>query len=213
MIAAGRVQLNNLPVTNHLLEVSPFCGVVVDGAPLQTARSKLYIMMHKSAGHLSATRDQVHPTVLDLIDHPEKHTFHLAGRLDRASTGLLLLTNDSQWSEQISHPDAKIPKVYLVETVDPIPESAILEFARGFHFAHEGITTRPANLEILEARRARVTIFEGKYHQIKRMFHRINQIRLTSLHREKIGPYILPTDLEPGLWRFFDPMEFGGVLE
>ena len=74
-------------------------------------------------------------------------------------------------------------------------------FAEGFWFATEGLTTRPARLEILEERLARVTLVEGRYHQIKRMFHRLDGIRLTSLHRERVGPYLLPDDLAPGQWR------------
>lgn len=97
-------------------------------------------------------------------------------------------------------PQHKVPKVYLVETQDPIPQEAIEAFQRGFYFQTEDLTTLPAQLEILSERRARLTLHEGRYHQVKRMFHRIDN-RVTALHRESIGDITLPADLAAGEWR------------
>lgn len=190
------------PEHDHRREVSRFDEVTAGGKILQQALPRLYLMFHKPAGILSATSDPVHRTVLDLIDHPDKDTLHLAGRLDRSSTGLVLLTNDGTWSESLTLPGRKVEKVYLVETNQNIPEEAVSRFAEGFHFPTEDITTLPAKLEILSPRKARVILCEGRYHQIKRMFHRIDGIRLTSLHRVQIGGISLPGDLLPGNWRF-----------
>lgn len=201
LLLEGRVMVGGATTTDHRLAVSRFEEVICDGAIVQAATECLRLMLHKPAGILSATTDPVHRTVIDLIDHPDKNTLHLAGRLDRSSTGLVLLTNDGTWSESLSDPVAKVEKVYLVGTDRPIPAVAVTRFAEGFWFATEGLTTRPAQLEILEERLARVTLVEGRYHQIKRMFHRLDGIRLTSLHRERIGPYLLPDDLAPGQWR------------
>ncbi len=186
---------------DHRREVSRFDEVSVGTKILQQALPRLYVMLHKPAGILSATSDPVHRTVLDLIDHPDKDTLHLAGRLDRSSTGLVLLTNDGTWSESLTLPGRKVEKVYLVETNQDIPQEAVSRFAEGFHFSTEGITTLPAKLEILSPRKARVSLYEGRYHQIKRMFHRIDGIRLISLHRVQIGGISLPDDLAPGKWR------------
>jgi 16S rRNA pseudouridine516 synthase len=142
--------------------------------------------------------------VIDLIDAPDKHTLHIAGRLDRSTSGLVLLTNDGRWSKRIMAAEHKVPKVYLVETAEPIAMEAVAEFARGFYFHTEDITTLPAELVILDERRARLTLHEGRYHQVKRMFHRVNN-RVTGLHRESIGPFCLPDDLKSGAWRFLDP--------
>lgn len=199
-IAAGRVSVDGTAELRHLLEVSKFERVVCDGETVQPGLERLHLMLHKPAGILSATSDPLHPTVLDLIDHPAKASLHLAGRLDRSSTGLVLLTNDGAWSESLAHPGSGIEKVYLVGTDRPIPSEAEARFAEGFFFATEGITTRPAGLERLGERLARVTLHEGRYHQIKRMFHRLGGIRLVSLHRERIGPFSLPADLAPGEW-------------
>jgi 16S rRNA pseudouridine516 synthase len=103
-------------------------------------------------------------------------------------------------------PETKVPKVYLVETRDPIPSSAVDVFAAGFHFHTEDLTTLPAALEILGERQARLTLHEGRYHQIKRMFHRIGN-RVVKLHRESIGAISLPHDLGPGEWRMLEKEE------
>lgn len=182
--------------------------VELDGALVQQPQRSLYLMLHKPAGVLSATSDKRHPTVLDLIDDPDKHTLHLAGRLDRSSTGLVLLTNDGRWSKRLMEPSKAIPKVYLVETRDPIAPGTAGDFARGFHFHTEDIITRPAVLEMLGPCTARLTLHEGRYHQIKRMFHRVNNL-VVRLHRESIGGICLPGDLAPGQWRVLTDAELG----
>ena len=200
IIAARRVRVNGSSITNNQHETDRFMRVELDGKIIQQCERALYIMLHKPAGILSATTDPQHRTVIDLMEDPDKHTLHIAGRLDRNSSGLILLTNDGRWSKHITDATAKVPKVYLVETAEPIDASAIEAFARGFHFHTEDIVTRPAQLELLGERRARLTLREGRYHQVKRMFHRVNN-RVTLLHRESIGPVKLPDDLAPGQWR------------
>lgn len=201
LVLAGRVSVSGASSTDPRLAVSRFERVVVGEEIVQAGGERLRLLLHKPVGILSATKDAVHRTVLDLVDLPGKEGLHLAGRLDRSSSGLVLLTNDGAWSESFMRPGAKVEKVYLVGTDRPIPPTAADRFAEGFHFPTEGITTRPARLELLAPRLARVILTEGRYHQIKRMFHRIDGIRLTSLHRLRIGPYELPDDLPPGEWQ------------
>ncbi len=200
LIVAGRVSVNGLPTRRIGHEVDRFTGVELDRIPLRPAERLLHLMLHKPAGVLSATSDPVHRTVIDLIDDPDRHTLHLVGRLDRSTSGLILLTNDGNWSKPLMAPETKVPKVYLVETRDPIPSSAVEAFAAGFYFHTEDLTTQPAGLEILAERQARLTLHEGRYHQIKRMFHRIGN-RVVKLHRESIGAIHLPPELGPGEWR------------
>jgi len=199
-IASGEFKIESCVCTDLQRKVTRFDEVTSVDTVIQSAIEPLYIALHKPAGILSATTDSEHNTVVDLIDHPDKYTLHLAGRLDRTSTGLILLTNDSDWSEALSLPDRKVAKVYLVETDRPIPESAVSQFAEGFYFASEETTTRPAQLDLLGPTAARVTLYEGRWHQIKRMFHRLDGIRMKSLHRESIGPYELG-DLASGDWK------------
>lgn len=200
LIAAGRAQVNGQVVRDNAFEVDRFAQVRLDDVAVQAGERALYLMMHKPAGILSATSDAEHRTVIDLLDDPDKHTLHIAGRLDRATSGLVLLTNDGRWSKRLMEPDEKVPKVYWVDTQDPISPDAVEAFARGFYFHTEDITTRPAELVIVAERRARLTLHEGRYHQVKRMFHRV-QNRVVALHRESIGPICLPPDLPPGGWR------------
>ena len=209
-ILAGKVTANRAVLTDWSIEVCRFDEIWYEGDQIQAATSRVHLMLNKPVGVVSATTDTEHQTVIDLIDHPQSASLHLAGRLDRSSSGLILLTNDGRWSERLMHPTQKVAKVYRVETRTPIPASAVRAFERGFHFASEGIVTQPANLEILNAHLARVTIHEGRYHQIKRMFHRVDGIRLKSLHRESIGRIQLPQDLDSGAWRELraDEIEF-----
>jgi 16S rRNA pseudouridine516 synthase len=206
LIVAGRVSVDGLPIKKIDHEVDRFTGVELDGIALRTPERLLHLMLHKPVGVLSATRDPVHRTVIDLIDDPDRHTLHLVGRLDRNTSGLILLTNDGNWSKPLMAPETKVPKVYLVETRDPIPSSAVQAFATGFHFHTENLTTLPAELEILAVHQARLTLHEGRYHQIKRMFHRIGN-RVEKLHRESIGSIRLPPDLGPGEWRMLEKIE------
>ncbi|WP_221032534.1 pseudouridine synthase [Actomonas aquatica] len=200
LLLARRVRVDGEIETRFDTEVDRFSAVLVDDEIVQPAARRLYLMLHKPVGVVSATSDAEHRTVLDLIDDPDKDTLHLVGRLDRNTSGLVLLTNDGRWSKALMHPDKKVAKVYRVTTRDPIAPDAVAAFAEGFYFHTEDLTTQPAHLEILTAHTARLTLHEGRYHQVKRMFHRI-QNRVTALHRESIGDYVLPEDLPPGEWR------------
>src|SRR5690606_23746504 len=121
------------------------------------------------AGVVSATKDQQHTTVVDLLDVPNREQLHIVGRLDFNSTGLLLLTNDGRWSRRLMTPQYKVIKVYRVSLGEPITEECVMAFASGIHFPYENITTKPATLKILDRFTAEVHLMEGRYHQIKRM--------------------------------------------
>ncbi len=205
-LAAGRVTVDGARTTDGALEVDRFSQVLLDGAALQSGGPAVYLMLHKPTGVLSATRDAVHPTVIDLIDHPERESLHLAGRLDRATSGLVLLTNDGRWSKRILAAAGRVAKVYRVATREVIGQDAVAAFTRGFFFHTEQITTLPAELVILGPREARLTLWEGRYHQVKRMFHRTGNV-VTALHRERIGGLALSDDLGAGGWRELRPEE------
>lgn len=199
LLLEGRVRVDGAVETDGLRRISRFSRIELEGEILQ-AQEAVYLMLHKPAGYLSATTDPLHPTVMELIDHPLRDELHLAGRLDRASTGLLLLTNDGRWSKQVTGPMEEISKVYRVTTRDEIPPETAAVFAAGIYFAYEDLTTRPAVLEILGEREALLTIHEGRYHQVKRMFHAVGN-QVLGLHRESIGPLVLDDSLPPGKFR------------
>lgn len=206
LLAGAKVRVDGEVETSGLRRIDRFSRVELDGEILQSHEA-VYLMLHKPAGYLSATIDPLHPTVIELIDHPLRDELHLAGRLDRASTGLLLLTNDGRWSKRVTEPREDIPKVYRVTTRDVISPETSGIFAAGIYFAYEDLTTRPAVLEILGAREALLTIHEGRYHQVKRMFHAVGN-QVLSLHRESIGALVLG-DLPPGMSRRLTAEEVG----
>lgn len=200
LIAAQQVRVDGAVCMDNQQPVDRFMRVELGTEVIQPAERALYLMLHKPSGVVSATVDAEHQTVVDLINDPDKQSLHIAGRLDRASTGLLLLTNDGRWSKQFMNAESKVPKVYVVETLEPIPQEAVAAFAQGFYFATEDITTLPATLEILAEKRARITLHEGRHHQIKRMLGRVGCL-VSSLYRESIGSLALPENLAPGKWR------------
>ncbi len=200
LLMEKRVSVDGNLVTDGTREVNRFSRIELDTRVIQESERAIYLMLHKPMGYLSATMDDTHPTILDLIDDPDRSTLHIAGRLDRNTSGLVLLTNDGRWSKRLMTPDKKVPKVYLVETSEPIALEAVAAFAEGFYFHTEDLTTLPARLIILDKHHARLTLYEGRYHQVKRMFHRVNN-RVISLHRESIGSIKLPSNLAVGQWR------------
>ena len=163
-------------------------------------------MLHKPKGCVSATRDPEHKTVLDLIAAPDKHQLHIAGRLDFNTTGLMLLTNDGTWSRRLTQPQTKLAKVYYVETEQDIGPHYAQIFAAGLYFAFENLTTQPAELQVLGPRTARLSIVEGRYHQVKRMFGHFDN-KVLRLHREAMGPLVLDPALAPGQYRALTPDE------
>lgn len=194
--------LNGTIVTNGTLPLGKFDHLTAAGEILQ-ATTRRAILLHKPTGILSATTDPTHQTVIDLINEPWAHQLHLAGRLDRSTTGLIILTNDSHLSQSLTLPQNKIPKTYLIHTHQPIPPEALEKFRTGMSFKKENTRSAPATAQLLTDTSCRLTIYEGLHHQIKRMFLRFG-IRLTSLHRESIGPHHIG-NLQPGQWTHLTP--------
>ena len=204
-----KVLLNGVAVREGRVNITEFCRIEVDGTVLQ-ARAARYLMLHKPKGCVSATVDAKNKTVLELIDLPDKEDLHLAGRLDFNTTGLLLLTNDGKWSRKITQPQQKIPKTYWVQTQDEIAPEYVQKFAEGFYFRFENLTTLPATLQLLTTHTAHLTIYEGRYHQIKRMFGHF-QNEVLNLHRLTMGDIQLDTHLAAGAYRLLTPMEIASV--
>ncbi|HAN27535.1 MAG TPA: pseudouridine synthase [Haliea salexigens] len=204
LIAQGRILLDNVTARSIHEPVTKFTRVDLDGVCLRNAAS-VYLALHKPAGVVSATKDSKHPTVLDLLQHPQKEELHIAGRLDFNTTGLVLLTNDGKWSRSLSSPESRVAKVYEVCVAKPLTEQYITVFRAGIYFAHENITTLPAQLEILSKYRCRLSLVEGKYHQVKRMFGYFEN-KVLSLHRVSVGPVSLGK-LQPGASRRLTALE------
>ena len=171
--------------------------VTLDGA-LLCYQQYTYLMMNKPADIVCSARDDGYPSVLRLVDAgPSGRRLHVVGRLDADTTGLLLLTNDGDWSHRVTAPAKKLPKVYLVQTANVIGPDVAEAFHSGLLLRSESSPTKPARLRLLAPDRAEVTLCEGRYHQVKRMFAACSLV-VVSLHRQRIGGLPLDPRLGPG---------------
>ncbi|MCF6298950.1 MAG: pseudouridine synthase [Thiomicrorhabdus sp.] len=203
LLSQHQVKVDGQTILHRDFPITQFSHIEVQGKTIQR-KTPRYYMLNKPAGILSATTDPVHPTALELLTGVDTLDLHIAGRLDRATTGLLIVTNDGKWSRKLTELKPvgalQIPKVYLVETAYALSPTTALRFAEGIYFKTEGVTTSPAQLEVISETLSRLTIYEGRYHQVKRMFAAVGN-RVVNLHREKVGQIILDPCLKPGDFR------------
>ena len=197
-IKSGRVEVNGEVVKDQGKKLKSTDIVFVNGRELVES-GEVYLVLNKQAGIICATQDEEQDTVLDFLDGYTHKDLHIAGRLDKDTTGLVLITSDGQWSHRVTSPNYKCEKVYLLETILPIQESYIEEFTNGVLLNDEVKPTKPAQLEILGEKSAKLTLTEGKYHQVKRMFGAMGT-RVVKLHRECVGGVVIG-DLSEGEFR------------
>lgn len=203
LVRKGRVKVNSETVKNGSLLIDLEKDTIEFDNVLVEYKEFIYIMLNKPAGFVSATKDNLHETIVDLLEDEDVifDPFPV-GRLDIDTEGLLLITNDGKFSHDLLSPKKHIPKKYYVELDGPLAESLIEEFKNGINVNDE-YTTMPAKLEILNEEgknAAYVTIMEGKYHQIKRMFLE-QSLEVTYLKRVMMGELELDAELEPGQYR------------
>ncbi len=209
ILAQKRVYVDSILACDIAQIVDQFSSIVMDGEVLQ-ANKPHYIMLNKPVGVVCATKDDKHKTVIDLLNGQFEQeiieSLHIVGRLDLNTSGLVLLTNDSRWSEQLTSPEHKVAKCYQVTLANPMTSDYISAFAQGMYFSFEKITTQPAILRIVSNTEADVTLTEGRYHQIKRMFGRFRN-PVVALHRYAIGQLILDGSLNCGESRALKAIE------
>jgi len=157
-----------------------------------------YLMLHKPNGVVTASKDKKLPTVMDLLpQNLQSNQLYAIGRLDRDTTGLLILTDNGPLGFQLLHPQYHVDKTYQVEVNGLLTPEHIQQFKDGIVFL-DGIACKPAQLEILTSSpnlsRATVTISEGKFHQVKKMFLSVG-VKVTSLKRVQFGDFLLDPDL------------------
>jgi len=175
--------------------------VCLDEQPLILHTGFRYYMMHKPSGVVCANNDHDHPIVFDLLyNEPAMHKLHTVGRLDLDTTGLLLITDDGKWSHFITSPKHHLAKTYRVWLAEPLIAEAEQHFESGILLKNEKRPTLPATLERITDTEVLVTLEEGKYHQVKRMFAAIGN-HVEGLHRERIGALQLDEDLGEGEYR------------
>lgn len=208
----GRVTRRGSAITPSADDEWTHEEVRFDGEPLDPPPGSL-LMLHKPAGYVCSTRDAGR-LIYELL--PERFLARSpimasVGRLDMESSGLLLLTDDGRLSHRIRSPRAQLHKVYEVDLAEPLRGDEAGIFASGTLLLRgEDAPLLPARLEVLGERRARVTISEGRYHQVRRMFAALGN-RVEALHRSRIGALALG-DLAPGEWRALETTQIDLLL-
>lgn len=205
LLRRGAVRVDGLVVKAADLHLPAGSRVELDGQPLALPGLR-YFMLHKPLGVVCSTSDGAHATVLSLLDEPRRELLHPVGRLDIDTTGLVLLTDDGAWSHGITAPRRHRDKVYRATLAESLAADAVARFAAGLMLKGEDQPTLPARLEILAPTEVRVTLHEGRYHQVKRMFAALGN-RVIALHREAIGAVALDPALAPGQYRALQDVE------
>ncbi|MFT6913872.1 MAG: 16S rRNA pseudouridine516 synthase [Motiliproteus sp.] len=209
LIMCGAVQVDGVRVRDLAFKVSSDQEVLLSGMPV-APRGPVYLMLNKPEGVVCATTDAEHETVIDLLPEALRAGVHPAGRLDRDTTGMVLLTDDGQWSHRVTSPKHLCSKRYRVELAEPLSaaecEAAREQFSQGIMLRGETKPTLPAELIVDSSTRMQLLVTEGRYHQVKRMFAALGN-KVERLHREQIGALVLDTDLEVGQYRVLSAQE------
>ena len=205
-----RVTVDGDIVKTGAMKISPEQRVEFDGNVLDQITGPRYFMLNKPQGYVCSTDDPDHPTVLYFLEEPVAYKLHAAGRLDIDTTGLVLMTDDGQWSHRITSPRHQCEKTYLVTLENPLADDTAAQFEAGVQLHNEDSLTKPAQLEQIDERVVRLTISEGRYHQVKRMFAAVGN-HVVALHRERIGEIVMDEDLEPGQYRRLTEQEIASV--
>ena len=207
LVRQGRVLADGRAVRRPEEKVDPSAvSLVVDGERVDCSPC-VYVMLHKPAGLLSATEDRSQPTVVELLPEDlRRRGLFPVGRLDKDTTGLLLLTDDGGLAHRLLSPRSHVDKVYLAQVEGRVDEGDRAALAAGLALA-DGTACLPAGLEpIGDGSRCLVTLREGKYHQVKRMLAARGK-PVSALHRISMGPLTLDEGLKPGKWRFLSGAE------
>lgn len=206
LLKKGVITLNDQVEKSPKTQIKPSQDEIKLNGELIQFVDKVYLLLNKPKGYISATVDDQHNTVMELIDDYKYLDLFPVGRLDKDTEGLLLITNDGDFNHQLMSPTKHIPKTYEVISQKTITKNDIKLFETGIEL-NEGLT-KPANLILGEQeKQSFVTIYEGKYHQVKRMFHAIDN-EVIELKRIKIGDLSLDDELLQGTYRHLTEQDF-----
>ncbi len=196
-VRRGRVTVDGQAVRDPSVIIdADTAAVTLDGEKIGF-KEHIYILMNKPSGILSASSDASRKTVIDLVPTElSRDGLFPVGRLDKDTTGLLLITDDGEFAHSCISPRFKVPKTYIATLDGDVTDEAVNKFAEGITLA-DGTVCRSAKLERIAKNVARVIITEGKYHQIKRMFGVVG-LGVNALHRESIGELTIPEGLKSG---------------
>lgn len=196
----GALVINGEIVKDSSVKVDPLVDEVFYMGHFVEYIENLYLILNKPSGVLSATQD-AEETVIDLLDDFYKnYDLSIAGRLDKDTTGLIILSTDGKFIHKITSPNSHITKTYEVKTRDPIAENLKEEFKKGVYIKEDDYTARPAELTITGEKEAIVKVTEGKYHLVKRLFSNLGN-EVVGLKRTAIGDLKLDPYLNEGDYR------------
>lgn len=195
----GYVEVNNLVAKDPSILINPDQDKVMFCNELVFYKERMVLALNKPSGYVSASSDSLHQTVIDLVKDPySRFSFQIAGRLDIDTTGLVLLTNDGNLLHQIIHPKKEIEKCYDVILKNPITRISEIEQGVWIKDGKDNLfQTLPAKIKVIDQRHVEITIIEGKFHQVKRMFEAVDN-EVIHLKRIRIGQFYLPESLELG---------------
>jgi pseudouridine synthase len=211
MVKSGRISINGVCARDAAAHIDPTRDLVTCDGQKQDMKTDYHLMLYKPEGLLTAARDKKQPTVFDLLPPLYRAAECMPiGRLDKDTTGLLLFTTDGQLNHLLLSPKRHVDKTYLAVLRDELKSSDIAAFEQGLELSD--FTALPAKLEMLAPKQARITVHEGKFHQIKRMFEAIDN-KVEILHREAFGGITLDTTLKKGEWRELTEKELNLLRE
>lgn len=202
------VKVNQNIVKLPKLHVNPNSDEIMVNDEVVSYIDKVYIMLNKPKGYISATEDELHPTIIDLIPEYAHLNIFPVGRLDKDTEGLLLVTNDGQFNHEVMNPNKHVSKTYEVYSKHPITQFDIDKFKSGIELSDGKL--KPAILKKVDNYVSHVTIYEGKYHQVKRMFHSIEN-EVLELKRIKIAQLELDHNLDLGSYRLLTQIDFDNL--
>ena len=206
-VRAGAVAVNGVVCDDPEAEFNTNgLQLTLDGVTW-TYREKAYVLMHKPAGYECSHHPSHHPSVFSLLPSPLlQRGVQCVGRLDQDTTGLLLFSDDGQFIHRMISPRKGIAKVYRATCADPVTDAMLDALRTGVALNDEPAPIAALACESIDSHTLRLTLAEGKYHQVKRMIAATGN-RVDSLHREAIGGHALPADLPAGAWRWLEPVD------
>ncbi len=214
----GLIHNERVAVNGQLCD-DPFADIATDNLVFTVDgvdwpyREFATVILNKPAGYECSRKPQHHPSVLELLPvQLRERDVQPIGRLDEDTTGLLLITDDGQLNHQLSSAKRKVPKVYLATTKHPLDQGQIDQLLGGVLLNDEPEPIAAAGAEIIGEHLLRLTVTEGKYHQVKRMVAAAGN-RVEALHREAVGELFLPENLKPGEWCWLMPADLEKLVK
>lgn len=204
-IRQGLITVNDTVATKPDIQIKEECDSVTFRGQLLSYSKFQYFMLNKPEGVVSATQDNTATTVLDLLGPKRPKGLFPVGRLDKDTTGLLIITNDGELAHTMLSPKKHVNKTYLVEIEKPLTSASQQALENGVDIGEERLTA-PAKVEVLNEREIYLTIHEGKFHQVKRMLQAVDN-RVLHLKRVRFGGLTLDESLLPGESRVLTAQE------